>query len=82
MQIVVVYSEGDVVWITHQIIGLIRWHGARELGPMMSGRVEWVNAMSVVYSGAWVGGVQIGMEEERNRWREMERETQRKKIVK
>ena len=52
------------------------------VGPMMSGRVEWVNAMSVVYSGAWVGGVQIGMEEERNRWREMERETQRKKIVK
>ena len=54
--IVVAYSGGDVVWITHQIIGLIQWCGARELG-WWGVEVEWVNAMSVVDDGAWVSGV-------------------------
>ena len=39
----------------------------RGVGPMRSGGVQWVNAMSMVDSGAWVGCMQIGVEEERVR---------------
>ena len=65
-------------------VNSVAW--GKGVGPMMSGGVEWVNAMSVVYNGAWVGGVQISVEEERSRWREMETESEErdteKKIVK
>ena len=44
----------------------------RGVRPVRSGGLQWVNAMSVIDSGAWVGDVQIGMEEERSRWRERE----------
>ena len=42
--------------------------------PVRNGGLQWVNAMSVIDSGAWVGDVQIGIEEERSRWRERESE--------
>ena len=45
-------------------VNSVAW--GKGVGPMMSGGVEWVNAMSVVYSGAWVGGEQISVEEERS----------------
>ena len=44
----------------------------RGVRPVRSGGLQWVNAMSVIDSEAWVGNVQIGMEEERSRWRERE----------
>ena len=62
-------------------VNSVAW--GKGVGPMMSGGVEWVNAMSVVYSGAWVGASRSAWrkrEADGERWRQrVRRETQRKK---